>query len=162
MTNVEDPDGEMGSAATNELVAMKRHLATAASFDDALNIGESTTATSTYGAGYEASKGTDGSLLTRWAATASSTTPTLTFSLGGPKAVSKIRIAEYYDRIQSFALDALVWKPLLGMFVWTEVLTGTTVGPNFAASFPETNAVSMRLRITSSTGGVNIAEIWAL
>jgi CubicO group peptidase (beta-lactamase class C family) len=162
MTNVEDPGGDMGGDATSELVAMKRHLATAAAFDDAVNIGESASATSTYAAGYEATKANDGSLLSRWAASASSTTPTLTFSLGGPKSVSKIRIAEYYDRIQSFALDALVWKPLLSMFVWTEVLTGGPVGPNFAASFPSTNAISMRLRITASVGGVNIAEIWAL
>jgi CubicO group peptidase (beta-lactamase class C family) len=162
MTNVDDPGSLVGSGATHELAALWRHYATAGAYDDVINIGLGATATSTSGAGYEATKANDGSLLTRWAAPSATTTATLEVSLDGLKTISKVRVAEHYNRIQGFVIEAKMFSFYYNGFIWVQLASGTTVGSDYLASFSAIGAFAVRIRITASTGGANIAEMWAL
>jgi CubicO group peptidase (beta-lactamase class C family) len=157
MTNVED--GQLASAATLELAAMQRHFATASAYESAVNLAVPAQGSAVFGAGYEADKAVDGSLATRWATPDGTQTASLTLDLGTAKAVSHVRVAEEYARVEGFVIEA--WQATFpGHAAWVPVLSGTTLGADFSGDFSATTARWFRLRVTAASGAPTIAEVW--
>lgn len=77
----------------------------------------------------------------------------LTLTLPFAQSISQIRIAEEESHVIAFYVEAFVNG------AWTTVASGTSLGPNYAASFPAVS--TYKLRVTVAGRGCTLAEVWA-
>jgi hypothetical protein len=100
------------------------------------------TASSTFGAGYEASKAVDESLATRWNSSDKSAGPQwLEIDLGSAVTVCRVTIHEAFDRVREYSLQA--WDAAGGH--WTTIAAGQRIGP--CKVHEVTPVVSSRIRL---------------
>lgn len=155
---VDNRGPEASNEVTGELIALYRHLTSAAEFPRAVSRGKTAVASNVYQnnvAQYGPAAAVDGNFLTRWA-TGNVATATLEVDLGGPVSIGGAVITEEYDRVQKFEIqykDGDTWKTLTA---------GTTIGANRKVTFPHVAARYVRLNILQSTSGPTISEFWVL
>jgi alpha-L-fucosidase len=105
---------------------------------------------------FSADNVTDGDRNTYWAANDDVRTCALTVELGSAAQLNRVRLQEYIQlgqRIEAFAVDAQVDRR------WTEIATGTTVGPRRILRTPTVTADAVRLRITGSRACPTISTL---
>jgi hypothetical protein len=118
-----------------------------------LALGKAISASTTYGAGYEASKANDGDAVSRWNADAYSTgNEWLEINFGVNTTFDNTIIRESFDRITSYNIK--YWNGT----AWVNCITGTTIGSAKADSFTAVTASKVRLYINTATGSPSINE----
>lgn len=109
------------------------------------------TASGTWDENYAAAKAFDGNPETRWGGAKDSKEGWLEVDLGKPATISRATISEGWGRIRKFELQAETNGQ------WTTIHQGTTIGEDYAASFPPVAAQKIRLRILDA---IDVPTIW--
>jgi hypothetical protein len=117
------------------------------------------TASSSFGAGYEASQAADGSLDTRWNSSDKSPGPQwLEIDLGCPVPVRRVTVREVFDRVRKYSLQA--WDAANGR--WSTIAEGERLGPRKVHEFKPTVTSRIRLQVDAyATNCFSIAELAA-
>ncbi|AQT67234.1 Alpha-L-fucosidase [Anaerohalosphaera lusitana] len=102
---------------------------------------------------HSAEKATDANPQTRWGAAPDSRSAWLALELPNPATVSRVVIDEgNWNRIRKFAIEARKDNQ------WTEIATGTRIGPEKEITFHPVKTDKLRLRIDSATEVPTILE----
>lgn len=105
---------------------------------------------------YSPDKAFDGEPDTRWATDDSVRQCWISADLAQPTVIHGVEIVEAYPgRVAKFEFQYK--RP--GETDWTTLVTGTTLGPHFTASFPSVMAASVRLNILAANHPPTITEI---
>lgn len=111
-----------------------------------LALGKTATASSIWGAGYEAGKGNDGNLTTRWnAATGTGANEWLEINFGTNTTFNKTIISQAYNRITGYKIQ--YWNGSS----WVDAYTGGVMGTNPKTdTFTAVTGSKVRLYVTSA------------
>ena len=93
----------------------------------------------------------DDNLSTRWGGAPDTKDGWLAIDLGREKTFSRIWVSEAYDRVRRFELQVDRGG------IWRTVLTGTTLGANYSATFKTVTARRVRLHILEA---IHVPTIW--
>jgi alpha-L-fucosidase len=123
----------------------------------AISTGKPTTASSTWGAGYEADKACDNETNTRWGAAPDARSGWLAVDLGKDEHVGSVEIIEAtHPRTEEFVVDYKVGE------TWKELARGTTIGEKKEISFTPVTARHIRLNILKANEVPTINEFRVL
>jgi hypothetical protein len=118
-----------------------------------LAIGKTITASSVYGAGYEATKANDGDVNSRWnAQDGQATNQWLEINFGTATTFNNTVIRESYDRVSSYNIQ--YWNGS----AWVNCVTGTTIGTYRTNSFTAVSASKVRLLMNTASMCPSINE----
>jgi alpha-L-fucosidase len=105
---------------------------------------------------FSAANLTDGDPATSWATDDGVTAAEAEVDLGSPTTFDVVKIRERIElgqRVEKFAVDAWVDG------AWTQVASGTTIGPRRILRFPHVTATKVRLRIASALACPVLSEL---
>jgi alpha-L-fucosidase len=123
----------------------------------ALSTGKPTSASSTWGAGYEADKASDNDTDTRWGAAPDARSGWLAVDLGKDEHVGSVEIIEAtHPRTEEFVVEYKVGE------TWKELARGTTIGEKKEISFTPVTACHIRLNILKANEVPTINEFRVL
>jgi len=119
----------------------------------ALSSGKPTTASSTWGASYEADKASDHDLDTRWGAAPDKRSGWLEVDLGKDELIGRVEIIEAsHPRTEEFSVEYRIGD------TWKELSRGTTIGEKKEITFPPVTARYIRLNILKANEVPTIDE----
>lgn len=108
---------------------------------------------------YDAEKAFDADPSTRWATDDGTRQAWIAADLGKVKTLCSVVINEDYEgRVQKFEVQYKA-KNANGANEWRTIITGTTLGKNYAKQFSPVTAREVRLKILEATEGPTISEI---
>ena len=150
-----DKSGRIPEATANRLMELKEAVADSSKIRPSLTFGAAATASSVYKNDKEFAPGNavDDDSNTRWAAEGEARDVWLEVDLGASREFDGGFLAEGWDRVKSFVLEARE----NGKAPWRPVYKGTTIGTaGLTLSFPRAKGRFVRLHVLEATAGPTI------